>query len=110
MMLHESGWKAERDRTILLASYRDMTKFFRVPRRSRLTTEQIAKMTNKHLKRACSDLYNGVTVKQATAYGIKRGLIPKPRRLPAASVLRRVLFWMKDVVYNTFNQPKSKAA
>ena len=80
MMLHENGFKAQRDRAMLLFSYRDMAKEFRIPRKDRLSTEQIAKMTNKQLNRACRDLYNGVTVKQARKYGIKRGLIKKPTK------------------------------
>lgn len=92
MMLHETGIKAQRDRAMLVASYRDMSKEFRVPRRERLTAAQIAKMTNKMLHRACRDLYNGVTVAEARKYGIKRGFIAAPKKKSWAIALKRILF------------------
>ena len=97
MMLHETGPRAQRDRATVIASYRDMVRFFRVPRRDRLTTNQIAKMTSKQIYQACRDLYNGVSVKQARKYGIKRGFIAKPNK---KSVILRLRNFMRKVAHH----------
>jgi len=95
MMLHETGFKSQRDRSMLVASYRDMAKEFKVPRKERITAAQMSKMTNRQLHCACRDLYNGVTVEVATAYGIKRGIIKKPRK---SSFMMRVRNFLRKVV------------
>lgn len=97
MMLHETGMKAQRDRAMLVASYRDMVREFRVPRSERITADQMSKMTTRQLHRACRDLYNGVSVDEARKYGIKRGFIPAPHKnkrswiVRARSLLRKVV-------------------
>jgi hypothetical protein len=96
-MLHESGIKAQRDRSMLIASYRDMVKEFRIPRKDRITADKMSKLTNKQLYQACKDLYNGVTIKQARKYGIKRGFIKKPAKKPFLIIMRNL--WRKVVIY-----------
>ena len=100
MMLHETGPRAQRDRATVIASYRDMVRFFRVPRGDRLTTVQMSKMTSKQIYQAGRDLYNGVSVKQARKYGIKRGLIAKPNKVPLTVQARKALLWIGDCAWN----------
>jgi len=74
MRLHDKGQKADRDRAVVLHSYKVMCREFRVPRRQRLTTVQILSMSNNQLYQASKDLYNGATVKQARRLARKLGL------------------------------------
>ena len=81
MMIHEKGWKAERDRIILLASYEAMVKELRVPKSKRLSTEAISKLNNTQLYRASKDLYNGTSTKNAARLAVKMGLADKPKTI-----------------------------
>ena len=65
-MVHNVGAKADRDRAIILQSYRTMVKEFRVKKSRQLSPREIATMTNAQLFQASKDLYNSATVKQAS--------------------------------------------
>lgn len=71
-MLHEKGFKGERDRARLIHSYTQMVKEFRV--KDRITPDNMAKMTNAHIFQACRDLYNGTTIKKAKRLAKKLGV------------------------------------
>jgi hypothetical protein len=81
MMLHEKGVKAERDRAILIKSYETMCNEFRLPASKRLSSADIARMSNQALYRASKDVYSQASVKQAYRLAVKMGLKPKPESL-----------------------------
>lgn len=55
MIIHEKGWKAERDRKAALTQYDALTKYFKI---KRLTDVEIAELSNKKLYKICEDMYN----------------------------------------------------
>lgn len=81
--IHDKGAKADRDRSVILHSYLAMCDEFRVPRSRRLSTREIATMTNNQLFQASKDLYNGATIQQAQRLAIRLGLAQGPERFPA---------------------------
>jgi len=88
MMLHEKGYKAERDRAILIKSYETMCDEFRLPAAKRLTRADMAKMSNQALYRASKDVYSQASVKQADRLAVKIGIKPKPD-----GIIRRIKAW-----------------
>lgn len=78
MKMHDAGSKADRDRAVVLNSYQEMCRFFRVPRGRRLTVREIAGMTNTQLFQAAKDLYNSQPVKKALRLSRKMGLSSPP--------------------------------
>ena len=91
--VHNTGRKAERDRAVLLASYREMCKAFRVPKSRRIHDRDIARMTNAQIYQASKDLYNGATVKQARRLAVRMGVADKEPGL-----VSRAVSWVKDKV------------
>lgn len=89
--VHNKGRKAERDRAVLLASYREMCKAFRVPKSRRLAEKDIARMTNAQLYQASKDLYNGATVKQARRLAVRMGVAEKE-----PGPFSRAMSWVRD--------------
>lgn len=105
MVLHEKGMKAERDRAVLVASYDQMCREFRVPHAKRLTPSQMANMSNAALYRASKDLYNGASMKDAARLAVKMGLVvrPEPRIVRVVRVVaewaRLAMFKIKGAVH-----------
>lgn len=91
--VHSTGRKAERDRAVILASYREMCKAFRVPKSRRLSEKDIARMTNAQLYQASKDLYNGATVKQARQLAVRMGVAEK-----APGIFSRAVSWVQSKV------------
>ena len=89
--VHNTGRKAGRDRAVILASYREMCKAFRVPKSRRLAEKDIARMTNAQLYQASKDLYNGATVKQARRLAVRMGVAAKDPGL-----VSRAVSWVRD--------------
>lgn len=74
MTIHDKGAKVDRDRALLLISYKRMTRAFRTPRKDRLTTAQIAAMPNSQLYQVCKDLYNCAPARKAKRLAGELGL------------------------------------
>lgn len=98
MVLHEKGRKTERDRAVLIASYDQMCREFRVPRAKRLTPAQMANMSNAALYRASKDLYNGASVKDAARLAVKMGLVARPEPW-LVRALRVVVGWVRLAMF-----------
>lgn len=84
--VHNKGRKAEKDRAVLLTSYREMCRVFRVPKSRRLSERDIAIMTNAQVYQASKDLYNGATVKQARRLAERLGVVSR-----GPSILQRFM-------------------
>ena len=91
--VHNTGRKAERDRAVILASYREMCKAFRVPKSRRLSEKDIARMPNAQLYQASKDLYNGATIKQARRLAVRMGVAEK-----APGIVSRAVSWVQSKV------------
>ncbi|HSW63603.1 MAG TPA: hypothetical protein VLH56_09885, partial [Dissulfurispiraceae bacterium] len=78
MTVHNNGFKAARDRAVLINSYHVMVKDFRVPKARRLDDARLASMSNEMLFKVNKDLYSQATVKQARKLAIKMGLLESP--------------------------------
>jgi hypothetical protein len=88
MKLHiANGFKAARDRAVLINSYHVMCKDFRIPKDRRLDDADLARLSNEMLFKLNSDLYSQATVKQAKRLAVKMGLLESP--------IRRVVSWFK---------------
>jgi hypothetical protein len=88
MKLHiANGFKAKRDRAVLIHSYNAMCRDFRIPKAKRLDAVAIARLSNEMLFKLNSDLYSQATVKQAKRLAVKMGLLESP--------IRRVVSWFK---------------
>lgn len=98
MVLHEKGRKAERDRAVLIASYDQMCREFRVPYAKRLTPAEMARMSNAAIYRASKDLYNGASVKDAVRLAMKMGLVARPESWPVRA-LRVVAGWARLAMF-----------
>lgn len=94
--IHDKGAKADRDRSVILHSYLAMCDEFRVPKNRRLSTREIATMTNNQLYQASKDLYNGATVKQAQRLAVRLGLAQAPEKF---SVLRKALGYIHKLMW-----------
>ena len=86
--VHNKGAKAEKDRAILLGSYREMCKAFRTPKAQRIPERDLARMTNTQVYQASKDLYNGATVKQARRLAERLGVSSR-----GPSLLARFKAW-----------------
>lgn len=71
---HEYGWKAKRDRAILLRTYHDLCRTFGF---RRAKDSDLAKMGNVALKQLGADLYAKLTPKQTRWYAELRGISPR---------------------------------
>lgn len=90
MTLHKGqGWKADRDRAILINSYTVMCREFRV--KKPLDPAALARLSNEMLYKVNKDLYSQATIKQAQKLAIKMGLADKPE-----SIFRRAWMAIKD--------------
>jgi len=90
MTVHNKGKKSDRDRAILIASYQEMCKVFKVPRSMRLSTAEIAGLSNEKLYKISKDIYSQATIKQANKLAVKMGLIKKPE-----TILERLARFMR---------------
>ena len=98
MMLHEKGVKAERDRAILIKSYETMCDEFRLPAAKRLSSANIARMSNQALYQASKDVYTQAKPKQLVRLAVKLGLVKKPD-----SWVNRAVSWFRKVQYAKAN-------
>lgn len=89
MTVHNNGFKAARDRAVLINSYHVMTRDFRVPKARRLDDARLASMSNEMLFKVNKDLYSQATVKQAKALAVKMGL--------EESKAQRLAAWFKSM-------------
>jgi hypothetical protein len=90
MKLHiANGFKAARDRAVLINSYHVMCKDFRIPKDRRLDDADLARLSNEMLFKLNSDLYSQATVKQAKRLAVKMGLIESPAR----KIINRIKDW-----------------
>ena len=78
MKVHNKGFKADRDRAVLINSYHVMCKDFRVSKERRLDDGRLAAMSNEMLFKVNKDLYSQATVKQARKLAVKMGLLESP--------------------------------
>ena len=78
MTVHNNGFKAARDRAVLINSYHVMVKDFRVPKSRRLDDARLASMSNEMLMKLNKDIYSQATVKQAKRLAVKMGLAESP--------------------------------
>ena len=92
MTVHNKGWKANRDRAVLIAGYEAMCKEFRIARSKQLSAAEIARLSNEMLYKISKDLYSQATVKQANRLAVKMGLAEKPQTL-----VQCVLTWFKAI-------------
>ena len=90
MTVHNKGFKADRDRAVLINSYHVMCKDFNVPRDKRLDAARLANLSNEMLFKINKDLYSQATVKQARKLAVKMGLVDKPE-----TWLNRIASWFK---------------
>ena len=81
MMVHNKGPKAARDRALLVNSYTEMCREFRISKSKQLNAAQIAGLSNEKLYKVNKDLYSQANVKQANRLAVKLGLIEKPETL-----------------------------
>ena len=91
MNVHNKGHKSARDRAVLIHSYRVMCVDFHVPRRDRLDTAALARLSNEMLYKITKDMYSQATVKQARRLAIKIGLAESEGR----SIVRHVVSWFR---------------
>ena len=89
MTVHNKGFKAARDRAVLIHSYYVMCHDFRVPKARRLDDAGIARMSNEMLLKMNKDIYSQATVKQAQRLAVKMGL--------AESRAQRLAAWFKSM-------------
>lgn len=78
-IIHEVGWKGERDRAQAIQSYERMSKFFH---ERKVSPKDMAEMTNLEVYHLAEDLYNRQSRKMKDAYAEEIGAIP--RRKPLA--------------------------
>ena len=74
MVIHTHGWKAARDREILLAAYRGLLKHFMI---KPLAEYELAKLNNFQLDRLCRDLYAKQKPSELRWYAEKMGHRPR---------------------------------
>lgn len=91
--VHNKGVKAEKDRVVLLHSYREMCRVFRLPKARRLSERDLAIMTNTQIYQASKDLYNSATVRQARRLAVRLGITPR-----SLSVAGRLMAWARDAL------------
>jgi hypothetical protein len=89
MKVHSNGFKAARDRAVLINSYHVMCHDFRIPKARRLDDAALARLSNEMLFKLNSDLYSQATVKQAKRLAIKMGLLESR----AGRIIRLVRSW-----------------
>lgn len=99
MNVHNKGHKSARYRAVLIHSYRVMCADFHVPRRDRLDTAALARLSNEMLYKITKDMYSQATVKQAKRLAIKMGL--------AESELSRRIRLVKAAVKGIFKPTKT---
>ena len=92
MKVHNKGFKADRDRAVLINSYHVMCKDFNVPRDKRLDSARLASLSNEMLFKVNKDLYSQATVKQARKLAVKMKLIDKPE-----TWFTRISDWFRKV-------------
>ena len=76
MIIHQKGWKAERDRIILLNAY---TKICLELGRKPLKEGELLKLSNYALDRLARDVYAGLTAKQTRWLAEVQGSRPRSR-------------------------------
>ena len=74
MTVHRKGAKADRDRAVLINSYKVMCHDFRIPKKDRMDHAALARLSNEMLFKINKDIYSQATVKQARKLAIKMGL------------------------------------
>jgi len=94
MKVHTKGYKGDRDRAVLIHSYKVMCKDFRVPDNRRLNDVDLARLSNKMIYRISADIYSQATVKQAGKLAIKMGLAKKPE-----SWVNKIVAFLKRLQY-----------
>lgn len=103
--VHNKGAKAEKDRVVLLGSYREMCRAFRVPKSRRLSERDLAIMTNAQVYQASKDLYNGASVKQARKLAERLGVATK-----GPTILSRFTAWAGKMIRGYRTNSKQGAA
>lgn len=94
MRVHTHGLKGDRDRAVLIHSYKVMCKDFKVPADRRLSDIELARLSNKMIYRISSDIYSQATVKQVEKLAIKIGLAKRPE-----SWVNKIITFLKKVQY-----------
>lgn len=94
MKVHDKGIKGDRDRAVLIRSYKAMCKDFKIPAKRCLNDVDLARLSNKMIYRISADLYSQATVKQANKLAIKMGLVKKPE-----SWVNKIITFLKKVQY-----------
>jgi len=102
MLIHNKGAKADRDRAVLVHSYKAMCKYFNVPRRDRLTPLALASLSNTQIYKLSKDLYNDQPVGRAKRLARKLGLDG------TVSEPWYVILWAR--VKQALLEPKSKSS
>ena len=97
MIVHNKGLKAARDRALLVNSYQVMCREFRIPKAKRLTSLDIARISNEMLYKVNKDLYSQADVKQARRLAVKLGLVEKRETIIERMVryIKRRLYFLK---------------
>jgi hypothetical protein len=101
MTIHRKGAKADRDRAVLINSYKVMVKDFRIPRKDWLDQAALSRLSNEMLFKINKDIYSQATVKQAKKLAIKMGLLDKPESWIGRKV-RHIRSWFKYL----FHKPR----
>ena len=94
MRVHNKGRKADRDRAVLIHSYKVMCEDFRVPKERRLNDVDLARLSNKMIYRISADIYSQASVKQVEKLAIKIGLAKRPE-----SWVNKIVTFLKKVQY-----------
>ena len=90
MTVHNKGFKANRDRIVLIHSYNTMCRDFKIPKNQRMKPIDIARISNEMLFKVNKDLYSQATVKQARKLAVKMKLVDKPE-----TWFSRIADWFK---------------
>jgi hypothetical protein len=109
-MIYDKGPKADRDRALLIVSYRRMCRAFRVPRAQRATAEQLARMPNSVLYRMTKGMYNTAPLKKALRLARKLGVAPKmpSKWLKVKNAVRNVFVTLNYVVKRRALKPATR--
>lgn len=94
MKVHTHGIKGDRDRAVLIRSYKVMCKDFKIPAKRRLNDVELARLSNKMIYRISADIYAQATPEQAKKLAIKMGLVKKPE-----SWANKIVTFLKKVKY-----------
>ena len=94
MIVHNKGIKSDRDRAVLIHSYKVMCKDFKVPSDRRLSDIELARLSNKMIYRISADIYSQASVKQVEKLAVKIGLAKRPE-----SWVNKIVTFLKKVQY-----------